>query len=287
MKVLFSVLAITTAAVTVSGCAKQITVGAYGEQLVCSPFVAADGPITATSGLLADVATIPSNLVTDVDSSTWLSLHVADLRAAGTRLPVSLYLPAVNVLPSWFANGIPTASGDYVRTPSGAILTEYFSVLAKGNLALPASAAPGLYQFAVLSDDGAVFYLDSGAGLAPAVDNNGVHNVRFATGTSAIQLDAGAKYPMSFDYFQGPANVISATLLWRRVGNVGDTVDLSDVDNGRLDVDYFFTVNATSSTPNDTWKAETGGVLSRGWSVVPAEAFSLPADASANPCATN
>jgi hypothetical protein len=282
----FFVRALIVGVVVFSGCSKgESTVTESQHLVVCDAFGGNEGSGTpANQGLVGEIYSFPNTLITESPTSTWPSISVFDLKSQGTKLDASLYLSNLDLPPTWFERGLQTTSGDFVRAPGGAILTQYFLLRLTGKLNLPDGGTPGLYQFALLSDDGSVLRLDAGSGLDYNVDNDGVHQVRFACGGSAVALEAGVQIPFDLHYFQGPPNMVALTLLYRRIGNIGDSSPtLTDAACGLGEDSYFFDVSSTATVAKDTWKAETSGVLSR-WEVVPPTAFSLPEGTPTNPC---
>ncbi len=83
-------------------------------------------------------------------------------------------------------------------------LFEWFGISYKGIIKIPAD---GEYTFKLISDDGAIFYLNG----QKVIDNDGVHAISERTVT--LSLTAG---DMSFtvDYFQGPRYYIALQLMW-------------------------------------------------------------------------
>lgn len=92
-----------------------------------------------------------------------------------------------------YTNSFDIKNQDFAGGFPGALVQEdWFGVRYEGSFALPAD---GGYQFKVVSDDGAILYVDG----QKVVDNDGAHTARPATGR--LDLKAG-KHALRLDYFQ-------------------------------------------------------------------------------------
>ena len=93
-----------------------------------------------------------------------------------------LYTDQFNVSPQTFSGGFP-----------GALLQdEWFAIRYVGKIGLPAS---GRVTFKLVSDDGAVLYIDD----KKVIDNDGVHTAK--TATADVSLTAG-QHNLRLEYFQ-------------------------------------------------------------------------------------
>jgi hypothetical protein len=93
-----------------------------------------------------------------------------------------LYTDQFNVSPQAFSGGFP-----------GALLQdEWFGIRYTGRIAIPAS---GKVTFKMVSDDGAILYIDG----KKVLDNDGVHTAKTITGDAT--LDTG-RHDLRIDYFQ-------------------------------------------------------------------------------------
>jgi hypothetical protein len=197
----------------------------------------------------------------------------------GTDLGVDIFFNQVNVIPTYFSAGFPSAAGPPFETPDGSVLMEWFGIRYKSTLRLTANDQPGNYQLATLSDDGSILYLDPTGGQNPVdfVDNDGSHATQMACAKSTLAMDASTQIPFQLDYFQGPRYHLTSMLLWRRVP---DGASLSDPACGVVGINTFFDTTHTPSVPQPYYES----LLSRGWEVIPAENFVLPDTNPENPC---
>ena len=74
----------------------------------------------------------------------------------------------------------------------------------------------GPYQFQTITDDGARFSIDTGSGLTVQFTDNGIHGPVANTGAT-VNLVAGQKYPIKFEYYQGTGGA-TAQLLYNPLG---------------------------------------------------------------------
>lgn len=116
-----------------------------------------------------------------------------------TMTPVaSVVMPDVHVPLRNFSTGFPGVPD----------LFEWFGIRFTGRLKVDLE---GEYTFALISDDGARFYVNE----ALVVDNDGVHGSRTRTGK--VRLKPGL-HPVRLDYFQGPRYHIQVELHWQKPG---------------------------------------------------------------------
>lgn len=117
-----------------------------------------------------------------------------------------------------FLDGFDVGSGQKLVNSRGERLVEWFSLDYSAEVKLGDADSEGLYQFGILSDDGAILWLDEGNGLQEIVNNDGHTPTRMKCG-AAVQLNRASRIPMRMKYFQGPKDEIAVTLLWRKVGS--------------------------------------------------------------------
>jgi hypothetical protein len=202
---------------------------------------------------------------------------VADYKTYGILADATLFFSQINVPTRSFSLGFMTAGGQPVIIGNGDVLYEYFSVHFDSQIQLTATDPVGSYQFAVLSDDGAVLQIDRGSGLSNLINNDGDTPTRLRVSqTPVVFPDRTTKLPIHLDYYQGPRYHIAMLLLWRPWPGSGGGEPL----DGRAGNDYFFDSTKVPSTP----QAPYNQLLSRGWQPVPAANFILPQSVSENPC---
>ena len=104
----------------------------------------------------------------------------------------TLYTDQFNVSPQEFSGGFP-----------GALLQdEWFGIRYMGKIAIPAR---GTVTFKLVSDDGAILYIDD----KKVIDNDGVHTAKTVTGNAT--LDAG-QHALRLDYFQEKKGTVALQL---------------------------------------------------------------------------
>ncbi len=202
----------------------------------------------------------------------WLSNY----RTLGTKAPVSLFLNDINVPTRYFDTPFLTQSGDTLTDSQGNAFYEYFSVSMDSEVRLGANDNEGLYQFAILSDDGSVLKIDeAGTGLHELINNDFHHQTKLVTASTPVVMSQTTRLPIHLDYFQGPRRHIAMMLLWREWNG-----SASELENGKSGNAYFFDYTTTPSTP----KATYNGMVSRGWKPLSPGNFGLPAAVASNPC---
>jgi hypothetical protein len=133
---------------------------------------------------------IPSGLRGDVYhvSPAMQSLaELAKLRPQGT-----IYTSTLNVPPQDFSIGFPGVTERF----------EWFAIDYSGKFWVE---KPGLYRFRLVSDDGAMLYIDDQL----IADNDGVHSP--AVRLASLRL-SGGMHTIRVPYFQGPAHTVALLL---------------------------------------------------------------------------
>jgi hypothetical protein len=104
----------------------------------------------------------------------------------------AIYTSSLNVPPQSFIAGFPGVTKR----------NEWFAIDYTGRFWI---ANPGLYSFALLSDDGAMLYIDDQV----VIDNDGLHPPLEMTGAREL---AGGLHRIRVSYFQGPKFQIALVL---------------------------------------------------------------------------
>ncbi|MBK9293884.1 MAG: hypothetical protein IPM57_05480 [Oligoflexia bacterium] len=239
-------------------------------KVVCTPFSGGD-PALPYNGAVA-------NLVYLSDDQPRYT-NVIDYINNGHLADVTLFLNKLDTPTRPFDFGFVTEAGSLIQDQTGDTLYEYFGLHVESFLKLREGDPVGDYQFALLSDDGAVMQIDDlGLGFRTLVDNNGTHPTRMACSSERIPFDQNTMLPMKLDYYQGPRYHIALTLLWRPYPE--NPADVNDPLCGRQGNSLFWDSTQTPSAPN-----AFNDLLARGWRVVSTENFRLPASFGSNPCA--
>jgi hypothetical protein len=226
--------------------------------------------------------------------------EVEDYIQYGNEDPATLYFNQLNVPTRDYLQGFPTQNGSALTTSQGNPLYEYFALRFESQIRLAQGDQSGRYQFAVLSDDGAIMSINQsgqsgqsgqqGQGLQEFINNDGITDSRLRCANQGINFDATTSLPIQIDYFQGPRYNLSLMLLWREVpetscssGRDGDQdsdQNLYDVACDQAGNDAFFDWQNNPATPTPLWL----GMLNRGWKVVGPDNFFLPTPTQ--PCAS-
>ncbi len=133
---------------------------------------------------------IPSGLKGDIYH---LPRNIESLRELARLQPQgSIYTTSLNVPPQDFLIGFPGVSKRF----------EWFAIDYSGKFWIE---NPGLYRFRLVSDDGAMLYIDGEL----VADNDGVHppEVRLAS-----RRLAGGMHTIHVPYFQGPGSTVALML---------------------------------------------------------------------------
>jgi hypothetical protein len=104
----------------------------------------------------------------------------------------AIYADALNISPRDFREGFPGVTSRF----------EWFAIDYRGKFWIE---KPGKYEFSLLSDDGAILYLDDRV----VIDNDGLHPPKAKT--KAFQLSGGV-HSIRVSYFQGPRLQVALVL---------------------------------------------------------------------------
>ncbi len=104
----------------------------------------------------------------------------------------AIYASSLNLPPQDFKQGFPGVTKR----------NEWFAIDYSGKFWI---ASPGIYSFSLLSDDGAMLYIDDQV----VIDNDGVHAPLEKTGVAAL---SGGIHRIRVSYFQGPKWQIALVL---------------------------------------------------------------------------
>jgi hypothetical protein len=203
-----------------------------------------------------------------------------DYLTNGHPIDAALFFGNFDVPTRPFDRGFVTLGGETILNEHGNTLYEYFGLKFETVIQLPDAGAVGDYQLALLADDGALIEVDRGNGWETVVNNDGVHATKMGCATAPVTLSASQGLPVRVQYYQGPRFHISLVMLWRPWITDDATRPIADSECGRSGNSRFFDSTQTPPRPQSAYN----GLLSRGWSVVPPQAFRLPSSVSSNPC---
>lgn len=203
--------------------------------------------------------------------------RVEDLIANGHKAHQNLFFNALNVPTRKFDTGFVNDLGTPVKDDDQNTLVENFALRFRSVLKLAPDQEPGLYELAVLSDDGAIVRLREDDGVyREYVNNDGDHATRMGCGTQLVQLDRDSERLMEVDYYQGPRNHISLILLMRKA----DASLSRDPFCGHASNDDWFDYSGPVSVPKPKYQA----LLAHGWQPLAPSNYTLPNEAVFNPC---
>lgn len=187
----------------------------------------------------------------------------------------TLFFSEINVPTRLFSMGFPKETGGVVADDNGNDLFEYFALKFSGRLKLGSQDEEGLYEIALLSDDGTIlnFYEDEGE-KRTIVSNDGDHPTRLGCGET-VDMNSESLIPFELKYYQGPRHHIAVIPLWRKV----DFTTSAEPHCGKTGNDVYFDFN-NASKPKQTYK----DLLSRGWKPWSKDNYVLPSDDDHNPC---
>ena len=220
---------------------------APNDDAVCDPFTM--GMSRAENGLSGELRYLVLGVHGDTAAqlnSRHIDYYLSDgIRADGQLFFSNLATPTLS-----FTAGFQSRNGELLRNPAtDEPLVEYFSLSFDTRLRLGPNDSPGLYQLALLSDDGSILDVEVGAGIVRLIDNDGTHSTRLVCATQALELGEDTQIPAKIHYFQGPRTEIALQLLWRQVNSADD---LDDLMCGRTGSNVFFTGFANGGTPQPT-----------------------------------
>lgn len=197
---------------------------------------------------------------------------------SGTKSTQNIFLSDMNVPTRLFTEGFSTTQGQVLKDDQNNKLIEYFGLKMTTNIALTANDDEGDYEFASLSDDGAVLKIKSGNSVTPdevLIQNDGDHPTRMGCSNQTVRLTKNTMLPVEMTYYQGPRYHIANVLMFRKSATAGQ-----DPTCGVTGNETYFDYN-NFSEPQQAFT----NLLARGWKVLMPENFRISVDgATYNPC---
>ena len=239
---------------------------------VCDPFGDSPDP-RSNQGLKAELWWL--------EAGTARQSNVGAMIAKGQKSERSLFFSQLNVATRMFDQGFANETGSTVKSDDGTTLIEYFALRFKSILKLSPLQKPAMYEFAILSDDGAILNLRGSDGVYRAnVNNDGDHPTRLGCGITPVSMNAETEIPMYLDYYQGPRYHISMVVLMREYKS-----DREGLVSGH-DPACGLAGNSTWFDPNNASKPQQAykDLLGRGWVPVAKENYNLANEFMFNPC---
>lgn len=241
---------------------------------VCDPFGKDDDVVVDSSnGILAKLYSAGGNVGQKVSDYMKPSMLVSE-----SLIFSKIYVPTRN-----FQDGFVNGGGDFLIDKAGQKLIEYFAVSFEGRIKLdPRLDEEGVYEFAILSDDGSVLKLDQGQGLMENVNNDGVTSTRMGCASSVVNLSYQSDLSFMLNYLQAPKTEIAVVLMFRKVAE--DMIDFQNMNFqkskfcGQSKGYGFFQDNG----PDD--KLIHQDLRNEGFKPLAASNFLLPKSIQKNPC---
>ena len=244
---------------------------------VCDPF--STGSKSPGKGLIGEgikyLTSSQSSIRPQKFSDLWST-------ALGSKA-VNLLFNDVNVQSTYFSAGFTLADGSKLKDSDGKTLTANFGFKLKSNLVL-GNLQPGYYQIAVIADDGAILKIQNGVKNSDGsrselvVDNDGVHAMKMSCSSKLLHIDASSRFPLTFDFYQGPPYHLGLIILARPV----PANNAQDPECGKSGSSYFFE-NKDAVTPVIV-KQPYKDLLNRGWKPIENANYELPSTAADSIC---
>lgn len=192
-----------------------------------------------------------------------------------THSDQTLFFNSVNVPTRMFYDGFPLESGDVVRDDLGTQLIEYFAMKFESQIVLGENDSEGLYELAMLSDDGTILKIkdpdnvindpNNPSAWETHINNDGDTPTRMKCSSRLINMKKDKKIAMELLYYQGPRYHISNMLIWRKATQAGKDAYCNHSGN-----QYFFNPNKNSAPLK--WL----DLEARGWKVLGSANYLLP-----------
>ena len=209
-----------------------------------------------------------------------------DYIALGTEISSGIILKDLNVPTRYYSAGFPNGN-DVLRDDRSQILQQYYGLKMKTSLKLATGDADGIYELAMLADDGvSVYTVDSNGAKQVLIEDEHDHPTRMACMHQGLKMTATSRIPLEITWYQGPATEIAAVLIWRRLDNktavttplsgaAGQDPDCGTYQNASA---YFDAYSSPMSQPRQAYT----DLLKRGW--VPVPNANLEISAGSNLC---
>lgn len=190
----------------------------------------------------------------------------------------NIFLSDMNVPTRLFNEGFSNKAGQTLANDQGQKLIEYFGLKMNTNIILSEKDETGLYEFALLSDDGTQMLLKSGSADVPdevLIDNDGDHPTRMGCSSHTVKMRRNVMLPVEVTFYQGPRYHIANVLIWRKAAEAGQDSLCNQLGNN-----LYYNPDRNSE-PQQAIK----DLESRGWKVLAPDNFMISQNkADYNPC---
>lgn len=237
-------------------------------QVVCDPF-SPSGDELCKRGLRANLYYLTADMAPFKEVDRYIK--------EGVKANALIYMSKLFVPTKPWTTGFASTDGTVVKDNAGNKLFEYFALDLETVVKLdPAANSSGNYQFAILSDDGAVVEIrdPTTKQWKTFINNDGDHPTKLGCDTEGLYLNGNSRIPMRIKYYQGPRLHIALSLLWRKI-----TTDVAVTDElcGKSGNNLFFGVPELPTAPNYT-DFGYGDLVKRGWKPLDSSNFILEED---------
>lgn len=248
------------------------------ERTICDPFNT-NSPSARDRGVVANMVWLSDEFTPR--GGAVAPRHVSEYFDIGNVVESTLYFDRIFTPTRAFDLGFITQEGQQVLNHHNEALYEYFALHMEGQFQLGPNDPEGLYQIAVLADDGAVLKLSDGnGGWNTIVDNDGEHSTKMACPSNTVSMTRGTKLPFQLQYFQGPRYHISVAVMWRPLPSGADPdIPVVDTECGRSGNSRYWDSTVVPSQAKQPFYE----LLARGWKVLENENYAFPEQAT-NPC---
>ena len=256
----------------------------------CNPFSLEAAPVNLTHhhGLVAYLYLLPKSRFSSANSVAYYLKHAAS--ANSTFFFSSLDTPT-RLFTRPFAGKNVTSGADMVVPSHHFFLSFHTRLVPHYPHFVDSRLVNASYQFALISDDGAILYTGDVSGddrglphNGILIRNDGVHTTRisYTNPHRPLIFPPGHGVNLTLFYFQGPPPHIALQLLYRLIRQDDDQ------DEEAEEIRLQQVESAAGDDDNDLyWEARTEGersleteryikLIDRGWSVVPEEWYWLP-----------
>ena len=188
----------------------------------------------------------------------------------------NIFLSDMNVPTRMFTEGFAPKMGATLNNDQGEKLIEFFGLKMQTNIVLADGDEEGIYEFALLSDDGTTMKIKSGSEDVEdevLINNDGDHPTQMGCSTRTVKMRRNVMLPVEVTFYQGRRYHIANVLIWRKASEAGKD-SLCNQQGNEL---YF--------NPNNNSVAAQGftDLTARGWKVLVPDNFMM-AQTDYNPC---
>lgn len=146
------------------------------------------------------------------------SNKVDDFIKSNLKKSESLFLSDLNIIENNSINGFKKLNKATLFDSNGNKINQNFALKLNSNILLNFSDSEGLYEFALISNNGSVLKLKSGNIDTPdeiLIDNDGDHDSKLACSLKTVKLRQNVQMPIELSFYQTQLNNLTHVLLFR------------------------------------------------------------------------